>query len=58
MSTYNKLWGNLIGAVAGLGVAYGLVPADVGSQVTTAATVLIPIIFGLFGTYISPKNKY
>jgi hypothetical protein len=56
MTDYNKLWSALLGAVAGLVAAYGLVPDAFADSWPMLTTSLIPVLGGLLGTVLGPKN--
>lgn len=56
MTDYNKLWGTLLGAIAGLVAAYGLVPDSISDAWPVLVDSLLPVLGGLIGTFIAPKN--
>jgi len=56
MTDYNKLWGALLGAIAGLVAAYGLIPEALAESWPILVNSLVPVFGGLIGTFVSPKN--
>lgn len=56
MTDYNKLWGSLLGAIAGLVAAYGLVPEGFAEAWPAIVNSVIPVVGGLLGTFLAPKN--
>jgi hypothetical protein len=56
MTDYNKLWGALLGAIAGLATAYGLIPDQLAEAWPAIVNSVIPVIGGLLGTFLAPKN--
>jgi hypothetical protein len=56
MGKYSKAWGAFFGSVIGLGVAYGLIPDGLGSNIDTVLQALLPTVGGVIGTWRAPKN--
>lgn len=56
MGKYGKAWSTAIGGVLGLGAAYGLVPEDINAQTQTVIVTVVPLIAGILGTILGPKN--
>jgi hypothetical protein len=56
MTDYNKLWSNLIGAIVALVGAYFVIPPAFAEAWPVLTASLIPVVGGLIGTFIGPKN--
>lgn len=56
MNKYWKAWGSLIGAAVGVAAVYGLVPDGTDKQIADALNILGPVLGGVIGTYLAPKN--
>lgn len=54
LSNYSKLIGSVVGAVAGLAVSYGILPAELATAEIQAAVVVV--LVGVF-TWAFPANR-
>lgn len=57
MGRYWKAWGSLAGSIVGVLAAYSLVPEGAESTVLEFFNIAGPVVGGVLGTWLAPKNE-